>query len=99
MMGFCGEFLLVFDSSPRFRLSLFATLITPALILLVGNLLLDHLTLQGEYVPMLQGLVRPFGFAVMGLAMVAFLRLTLAMIDTYQRERDRLLGLPRQRRP
>ena len=97
-MRFCGEYLLVFDTSPRFRLSLFATLITPALILFVGNLLLDHLTLQGEYVPMMRGLVRPFGFGVMGLAMAAFLQLTLAMVDTYQRERDRLLGLPRQRR-
>jgi hypothetical protein len=99
MTRFCGEILLVFDTSSKFCLSLFATLITPALILFVGNLLLDHLTLQGEYVPMLQGLVRPFGFAFMGLAMVAFFRLTLAMVDTYQRERDRLLGLPRQRRP
>jgi hypothetical protein len=98
-MRFCGEILLVFDTSPKFCLSLFATLSTPALILFVGNLFLDHLTLQGEYGPMLQGLVRPFGFAVMGLAMVAFLRLILAMVDTYQRERDRLLGLPRQRRP
>ena len=96
-MRLCDEILLVFDASQRFRVSLYATLITPILILFVGSLLLDHLTFRGDYAPMLEGVVRPFGFVVMGLTLVAFLQLTLATVQAYQRERDRLLGLPQQR--
>jgi hypothetical protein len=97
-MRLCDEVLFVFDASQRFRVSLYATLITPILIVFVGSLLLDHLTFGGDYAPMMQGVVRPFGFVVMALALVALLRLTLATVQAYQRERDRLLGLPPQRR-
>jgi threonine/homoserine/homoserine lactone efflux protein len=96
MKIFSQQVFLVVESSAKFRLSLFATFITPTLILFFGSFLLDWLTGQGEYSPIAQAVAGPIGHLVMGLSLLSFAQLAAATIRIYQRERDRMFGLRSQ---
>ena len=93
MNGFFQEFLIIVDSSAKFRISIIVATVTPAAILLFGSWVAGRLQTEGTYAALIGALREPFLWAFVGLALISFFRLASAASRTYRRERDRLLGM------
>ena len=85
------EFWVVIDSSWTVTLSIGLALFAPAVILILGSLVIGNLTFPPPF-ETFEAIQRPFMYFFLALAAIAFCQLSYAAYRKYQTRRRRLLG-------